>query len=512
MRILWAIGLGMVLAACAELPSSSDRAEQGDGADGTTSYTNPATQTLQISDLTPGRPMGFRIDSEITFGQLQVYQAIITLPSAYVFNGFDALGPAGTRIGAYGFEFNSSSPGPDRLLPMYSIDNNSAYVDSNLDGTENPLKPQVEYSLDNQQNHVITITLPRGGDGSTSSNTADFSSDIMASLRTGIFTNPATAGVQAIQLNLISVDPDSGDANDNAGTAPDTLDFDRNITTASSTLSASVLPSSRSVTFGTTATAFATIANGGQTAATGCEISLLTVVKGGFSYQTTDPNTNALTGTINTPVDIPAGQSQSFVIAFTPVQEFYNSAIPFTPEDIELFFNCSGQQPALLPGVNTLLMSSGTVATPDVVSIAATNSGDGILYLGGNTTTGAIGMAAINVGATGDLTIQPRRGAAPGSDRPDFAGVPLPPPGLQLSICETTGNNGQCLGNSGTSLTVSGSYAQNAVRTFTILAKGNGETIANNPAINRIFVDFVDSDGNVRGSTSVAVTTDAAPT
>ena len=39
-----------------------------------------------------------------------------------------------------------------------------------------------------------------------------------------------------------------------------------------------------------------------------------------------------------------------------------------------------------------------------------------------------------------------------------------------------------------------------------IFVKGSG-AVANNPAVNRVFVRFKDTGGNVRGATSVAVKT-----
>lgn len=492
-----AAGAAVLLAGCEEFGIVSRDADDG-GVTGPAAFAPPSTQDVAISDLGPGRDMGFRIDSAITFGQRQTYQLVITLPASYTFNGFTALGPAGTRIGAYGFEFDAGSPGPDRLFPIYSTDIDSAWVDANLDGTPNALKPQIEYTQDGSQNHVLTITLPRGGDGSTSVNEARFSSDVMAFLRTGIFTNPASAGSYPVALNFTSVDPDSGDANDNAGTAPETFAINGNAAVGATTLAAAILPSSRSVSFGTQATAFATIANSGATAAENCAISLMNVIKGGFSYQTTDPITNALTGTINTPANIPAGGSQSFVIAFTPVQEFYTNPVPFTAEPLEFLFRCSTGQAQQISGVNQLLMASGTAATADMIAIAATTTNDGILFTRGVQASGAIGVAAVNIGASGSLTVTP-------------AGTSTSANTLSVSICETTGNaSGTCLSPATPNIT--STFNANDVRTFSVFVRGNGTAVTNSPARNRIEIAFRDGDGVMRGSTSVAVTTQSPPT
>ncbi len=103
-------------------------------------------------------------------------------------------------------------------------------------------------------------------------------------------------------------------------------------------LVASVLPTSRSVEVGDTATAFATFINTGTETATDCSIAPATPVTASFLYQTTDPATNALSGTADTPVDIPGNGLQTFFIAFTPTAAF-------APTDVELIFDCTNTEP-----------------------------------------------------------------------------------------------------------------------------------------------------------------------
>jgi hypothetical protein len=98
-------------------------------------------------------------------------------------------------------------------------------------------------------------------------------------------------------------------------------------------LVAAVLPGSRSVQVGATATAFASIVNHGASPATGCRITPATAVPADSVYQTTDPTTNTVTGAASTPVTIPAASFQSFVIAFTPTAAF-------APTDLRLTFVC----------------------------------------------------------------------------------------------------------------------------------------------------------------------------
>jgi len=245
-----------------------------------------------------------------------------------------------------------------------------------------------------------------------------------------------------------------------------------------------VLPSSRSVQVGNTATAFATIINSGSSAASGCTVVPVTIVPASFVYQTTNPATNALTGSPNTPVSIAAGASQSFVIAFTP-------NAPFAPTIVMLGFDCTGvSAPPSNTGLNTLLLSASTSPVPDTVALAATAQNDGILHISGTTGSNAFAVATVNVGASASITATATTGAAT-----------LP---LSISLCQTDPMSGQCISSIGSSVTTT--IDANAIPTFAIFATASG-AVSFLPQTNRIFVEFSDANEVVRGSTSVAVET-----
>ena len=85
------------------------------------------------------------------------------------------------------------------------------------------------------------------------------------------------------------------------------------------TLVAAVLPVSRAVQLGSTATVFETLINSGSSPLADCAIQLPANAQPGLTlgYQTTDPATNQLTGAPNTPVTIPGnGGAQSFLLSF----------------------------------------------------------------------------------------------------------------------------------------------------------------------------------------------------
>ena len=248
-------------------------------------------------------------------------------------------------------------------------------------------------------------------------------------------------------------------------------------------LVSSVLPASRSVQLGATATAFGTMINAGPSAAAGCAPRLVTALPGTFTYQTTDPVTNALIGAPNTPASIAAGAAQSFVVALTP-------AAAFPPTDARIDFTCSSAFAApSVPGLNTLLVSASPAPVPDIVALGA--SGDpGIVDIPGPTGTGVFAVATVNVGAGASITV---------SADTDGAGLPV-----SISLCQTNPTTGGCLASPGGSVVTQINGGDTP--TFGIFVTGT-DAVSFAPATNRVFVRFKDAGGATRGATSVAVRT-----
>ncbi len=241
-----------------------------------------------------------------------------------------------------------------------------------------------------------------------------------------------------------------------------------------------VLPSSRSVEVGVTATAFATILNADDVIAEGCSITPSTGVDAAFTYQTTDPASNAVTGTVNTPVDIAAGSSQSFVIAMTP-----NSDFPAT--DVQFDFNCSTGSATSFTGINTLLLSGNSSPVADVVAVAVTPGGGGISRLPRDGVFGLMSLATTNVGSAATITARPV----------DLSGLD----GF-LRICETDQDTSNCLEEPTEETT--GPLAADQTRTYSVFINSNTRIFLD-AANRRTAVEFVDEFGNIRGSTSVAI-------
>jgi len=248
-------------------------------------------------------------------------------------------------------------------------------------------------------------------------------------------------------------------------------------------LLAAVLPASRSVEVGTTATAFATVINAGPTIAQDCELALPQNLVAEFFYQATDSSTNEPIGLRDLPVAIPSGTSQSYVFGITPTEE-----IPVT--DVALDFRCANSASAAsFIGLNTLLLSASQSPGPDLIALASTLSNNGVMEMIGN--NGFFTAATINVGSA--ATIMASAGTGDAS---------LP---LTLSLCETDPLTSICINPTQPSTEpVVVEVAQGASPTFAVFASST-DIIALDPAQARVFLRFKDEQGRVRGATSVAV-------
>jgi hypothetical protein len=249
------------------------------------------------------------------------------------------------------------------------------------------------------------------------------------------------------------------------------------------TLAAAVLPGSRSVQTGATATAFATLIATGLLPAQNCTITPVTSIPATFAFWRTD-STNQVVGGPNTPVTIPSGGLQTFLLSFTSVQAF-------SPTAVQINFDCDNTPPApVYQGVNTLLLSAESSPVPDIIALVATVNNDGIVNVPGETGAGAFAVATVNVGAGARITA-----------RADSGDAPIP---VSLGLCQTNPATGQCISGIGPSVTVDVGSGQTP--TFAVFVTGHG-IVPFDPGRNRAFVRFEDTAGAIRGTTSVAVRT-----
>jgi NHL repeat len=253
-------------------------------------------------------------------------------------------------------------------------------------------------------------------------------------------------------------------------------------------LFAAVLPGARSVQATGVATIFATVLNASGTGLSNCQVALPSATPRllQLDYQTTDPSSNALTGSPDTPASIAANGSQTFLLSFSNTE---NTGTLFADPGQQLLFACDTVDPAATTqGVDTVDLSFSPKPVADIIALAAVAGTPGTLDLPANG-AGAFAVASDNVGSADTLTVSVDTGSAT-----------LP---LALAICPTNAS-AQCTATPAPSL--SQSFAAGSAPTFSVFASATAP-IAFAPATSRIFVRFKDSSGASHGSTSVAVET-----
>jgi hypothetical protein len=254
---------------------------------------------------------------------------------------------------------------------------------------------------------------------------------------------------------------------------------------SSPVLGAAVLPTSRAVQVGTTATVFATIIATGAGRATGCTIAPPAGLPMAFSFQATNASNTAV-GAPNTPVDIPGGMRQSFAIALTP-------SAPFGPVDVQLVYSCANTAAArTISGVTTLLLSARDTRPPDIVALGTTATLDGILSIPGPAGTGMFSVATVNLGVGAEITAAADTGSASLS--------------VALSLCQTNPANGQCINPAVPASSAVVGIETGQTPTFAVFVRALGG-LAFLPDMNRVFVRFKTASGEVVGATSVAIRT-----
>lgn len=245
------------------------------------------------------------------------------------------------------------------------------------------------------------------------------------------------------------------------------------------TLVSAVLPSSRSVQVGQTATVFASLINASNTDAVDCAVAPMTSVPGSFSYQRTDA-ANALLGSANVPFGLSAGTTQPLILSFEPDEAF-------APTDVFLEFKCAEGTAALgTLGLNSVLLGAETDPVADVIGLTTVVDLQAI-----ENVTALFAVGSANVGSQGEINVSVDDGGA---------GLPL-----QLAICETDSQSGACISDAEPEISIS--YEALTTRSFAVFATPTG-AIENRPATHRVFVRFNDAvSGVARGATSTAIRT-----
>jgi hypothetical protein len=265
---------------------------------------------------------------------------------------------------------------------------------------------------------------------------------------------------------------------------------------AAPVLNAATLPNSRAVAVNSPATLFASVINSGDTNATNCRVAL------GFgadpslsvSYAPAD-GAGSINGPADTPVTINLGTTQQFVVAVTASSAFTGS-VPLT-------YVCDNGQAISATGLNDLSLHATVAAGPDVITIASTLTGDGIMNTNANGRA-IISIAALNIGA-GD----PPPDGGPDVPMANEATITVRPTytnftdGAQhtLTICQS---NASAVCQTAFASSVQASIGDSPVFFNVALQQLADIGVPFFPGEYRLRVEFLDSGGNLVGATSVA--------
>ena len=119
-------------------------------------------------------------------------------------------------VGAFAVDFDFDFQ-PELTLPLRALTTDTAYVDGNANRRHDAADPLLVHAVGL---HVFTVTLPRGGDGLARTKVGRIALRTTVALYAGILVNPTTPGTYQVAGSFTSVDPESGDGDDCAGTAP----------------------------------------------------------------------------------------------------------------------------------------------------------------------------------------------------------------------------------------------------------------------------------------------------
>jgi hypothetical protein len=180
---------------------------------------------VRLDSHEAGQSPGHFLAFSVFRGELETYRAVVIYPDGFRFRGFDALGPAGTAVGALTLDFDGDGAA-DQAVPLRSLTPASAYADVIPDGR---FSPGLEPVLRHVDAAAFVLRLPFGGDADAGTLVARFDARVSLALFAGLIANPRVPGTYTVTAALVSVDPDTDGADDGAGAAPVTLAFETSV-------------------------------------------------------------------------------------------------------------------------------------------------------------------------------------------------------------------------------------------------------------------------------------------
>jgi hypothetical protein len=195
-------------------------------------YGPPTYTDFQLSSYRPGDNAVHTVTFDITACHLETYQVVIKYPGSFTWNGFLALGSAGTLIGTYNLDELPYDGEFDYTIHIHSSGETSAYAARWAQGDpQTSDDATIVYTYDSgNDKHVLTTTIPKGGDYLAETIAGPFTERLVAIMNAGLFTNPSDTGTYTITVDLTSVDPDTdGAAGGGETNVPQTLNYTEDI-------------------------------------------------------------------------------------------------------------------------------------------------------------------------------------------------------------------------------------------------------------------------------------------
>ena len=193
------------------------------------SFPSPSNLKVVAEHSLPEQSPSFTGSAFIPAGGMQPFEATIAFPPPFTVsqNGFSNIAPIGSNIGEYSIELDDG--GTEMVFPIISESNFFAWMDINANNMKDFFEPEVFHSQDMNNNSLLVVSMPNGGDNDSSNNNGNISFNMKIHMGSGFLINPMVVSNHTITANIQSVDPDTGGANNGAGVDPETLQLDTSL-------------------------------------------------------------------------------------------------------------------------------------------------------------------------------------------------------------------------------------------------------------------------------------------
>ncbi|WP_394694291.1 beta strand repeat-containing protein [Hyphobacterium sp.] len=359
------------------------------------------------------------------------------------------------------------------------------------------------FSITHDDARALTLTFPGVGEGSVTSSPAglDCDDDCTADFTAGTAITLTAAADTGSGFASWAEGPCAGETGlscsftlteDTAVAARFTLD-----NPPDGRIVAATLPAARSgYVGGPVISAFLSVVSRTSSPAQSCQITAPAGAPVTLGYNQLDANGDPI-GPDSPLFDIVPGGALNFVIGMTPTAQTAAGGYNFLP-----VITCDNASLDPIVGVNSVFLTIGAAPAPDILSIAATPSGDGVIRIPAPGRVQFMTAAAVNVGigdasgAAGEVTL---------TTTVDTGAASLP---LNLEICQINAASICITPRSSDSITSIMTGSDPLFFAAFVRDTSTGG-IPFDPANSRVFLRFADATGTIRSATSAAVTAPA---